>query len=281
MFEDASATDTTTVGERRRDIRREQRVKKGRTLSIRLLIIAGLVMLLAVAGVIAYNSEFLAISEVRVNGAEHLSADHLKEVAAVPVGSTLLRVDTEGIKARLEADPWIKQASVERELPATLILNISERRVFAQAEIIPDVTNATITHWLISEDGVWLGTLDGPEETQVLGNLDLKGLVMIKDVSRAVRPQLGAEVKDEGVANALAILAGFSDEMRGLVATISAPDRTRTTLGLLNNVGVAFGAAEDIPAKESAIITLLNAHPDTLTYINVRVPDRATYRAVE
>ncbi|MDR1358147.1 MAG: cell division protein FtsQ/DivIB, partial [Coriobacteriales bacterium] len=78
-----------------------------------------------------------------------------------------------------------------------------------------------------------------------------------------------------------ALLRDFSPEMRAMVASISAPDAVKTTLTLYNNVGVAFGAAEDIEAKEQAIATLLAEHEGKVTYINVRVADRATYRAAE
>jgi hypothetical protein len=46
-------------------------------------------------------------------------------------------------------------------------------------------------------------------------------------------------------------------------------------------VGVAFGAAEDIAAKETAILSLLKEHEGNITYINVRVANRATYRGLE
>jgi cell division protein FtsQ len=281
VFTDERAAATATVGERRRSIRRAQQAEKGRSVSLRMLVVAGLVLVLVLAGLILYNSSFLSITEVRVEGAEHLSSERLTELAAVPADSTLLRVDADGISARLETDPWVKRASVAREFPGVLVLNIEERSIAASVEIIPDTTSAQITHWLISDDAVWLGALDGAEQTAAFRSDEAADLPMFKDISRAVRPLLGVASTDEGIVNALAILAGFSEEMRGLVASISAPDRTKTTLNLTNNVGVAFGAADDITAKESAIITLLNAHPNTITYINVRVPDRATYRAVE
>jgi cell division protein FtsQ len=171
---------------------------------------------------------------------------------------------------------------VDREFPATLVLRIEERPVAMRVEVIPDSATAVIKHWLLSDDGYWLGSLEDAEgKAQAVNASDVSDKPLLKDISRAVRPVSGAKTDDEGILNALGILAGFSEEMRGLVQSLSAPDKTRTTLTLVNNVGVAFGAAEDIAAKEQAIKTLLNAHPGTITYINVRIPERATYRAVE
>ena len=101
----------------------------------------------------------------------------------------------------------------------------------------------------------------------------------LTEVSRTVRPVVGESVSDGGLSNALAIINGLSAELRLQIQHISAPDRVRTTLTLTNNVSIAFGAAEDIAAKEQVIKALLAEHQGKITYINVRVPDRATYRA--
>jgi hypothetical protein len=108
---------------------------------------------------------------------------------------------------------------------------------------------------------------------------ELGQFASIKDVSQGISPQTGKLVADEGVLNALAIVNGFTPEMLALVRSISAPDRVKTMIALTNNVEVAFGAAEDIAAKEQVIRTMLVEHEGAITYINVRVADRATYRA--
>jgi hypothetical protein len=110
---------------------------------------------------------------------------------------------------------------------------------------------------------------------------EVEQLPHIREVSRSINPEIGKAITDEGVLNALDIVRGFSTEMLALVQSISAPDRVRTTLMLTNNVGVAFGGAEDIVAKEKVILALLAEHEGTLASINVRVADRATYRATQ
>jgi cell division protein FtsQ len=244
-----------------------------------LIIAASVVLVLLAAAIFVYNSEIFAVKQVRTEGANHLTTEHLTMLAEVPVDTTLLKVDADGICSRLKADPWVKNASVNREFPNTLVLMIEERPITAQVEIIPEGTSSQFSRWLLSDDSVWLGMLGGDSTIAAVSADEVAKIPMIKDVSRTLQPELGAKVSDEGVLNALAILNGFSAEMRALVASISAPDKSQTTLNLLNNVSVAFGAADEIAAKETAIITLLNAHAGSLTYINVRVPEHATYRA--
>ena len=108
---------------------------------------------------------------------------------------------------------------------------------------------------------------------------DARKLPHIKDISKSVEPQVGATTENEGILNALAIINGFSPQMLAYVKTISAPDKVKTVLSLTNNVGVAFGVAEDIEVKEQVILTLLAEHEGKITYINVRVADRVSYRA--
>jgi cell division protein FtsQ len=129
---------------------------------------------------------------------------------------------------------------------------------------------------------MWLGSVDTVNSVSVQVSEELlDSLPSIRDVPRTVIPELGSLATEGGILNALAILGGLSAEMRGQVSSISAPDAVKTVLTLKNNVTVAFGAAEDIEAKEIAVKTLLAEHQGTITSINVRVPDRATYRAAE
>ncbi|MDR2673044.1 MAG: FtsQ-type POTRA domain-containing protein [Coriobacteriales bacterium] len=257
-------------------------VKKRSRLRARFII--ALVILVALAGgyIALYNSDLFPITNIRVAGTVHLNNDYALETAAVPEDSTFLRLDTEGISARLLALPWIKEVNLERVFPSDLVITITEQPIAATVDIVPERAGDQTSHWLIADDGTWIAASDNQDATQVvLDNEQMAKLTKIKDVSAAVRPESGAVERDPGISNALAILKGFSSEMRAMVAAISAPDAVKTTLTLYNNVGVAFGAAEDIPAKEDAIATLLEEHKGKITYINVRVANRATYRATE
>jgi cell division protein FtsQ len=130
-----------------------------------------------------------------------------------------------------------------------------------------------------SPEGAALGTESQAASSGVrVDPAEFVKIPVIRDVSAAVRPVSGEKETDEGITNALALLTGFSEDMRAMVASISAPNAVKTRLTLYNNVGVAFGTAEDIQAKEQAIATLLAEHEGAITSINVRVADRATYR---
>lgn len=322
-----------TVAEERRRINSGKSSRQGVSGKLMAILIAMVVMV--VAGFALYHSSFLTISEVRVEGAQRLTAQRLTDLAAVPAGSTLLRVDGNAIAKRLESDPWVQSAQIHREFPATLVLVIEERQIAATVDVLADTPTGASQRWLIGYDGIWLdgwdnlalnqsavssqesGTTadesgDGSTGSEVAaddgaesaadgengdddGTAQAKSLLedvkvyaseldtvpLIKDVVRTIDPVTGEMVTDEGVVNALAIINGFTADMLAQVAFISAPDKVKTELTLRNFVHVAFGIAEDIPNKEAAILTLLAEHEGNITYINVRVASRATYRTTE
>jgi cell division protein FtsQ len=269
----------TTFAEQKRRMRSEQRRRRGAQISVRALVIAGLIAVLAIAAFAIYESSLFTIIDIRVNGAQRLTNEHLTKLADVAEGETLLRVDAQAIERSLEADAWVESARVERSFPGTLVLQITERRPLALVELLPDAGTGERSRWLVSPDGIWLVKVGDTGGAVQLNPEELGTWPQISDVSHSVKPVVGDKVTDDGLNNALAVLNGFSAEMLAQVAAVSAPDQANTNLTLRNNVWVAFGAARDVKAKESAITTLLNTHPDSLVSINVRVPDRPSYRS--
>jgi hypothetical protein len=353
------------------------RARRGSGLFGKLIgVLVGLIVL-ALIGIAVFFSPLFMIESIQVEGASRLTDERVTELAAVPEGTTLLRVDLDSIRARLETDPWVEAVEVRRAFPSTVVLRITERTIAALVEIPPEVSTATASSWLISTDGIWLGKLDneayqaqleaqgediyveaeanagtqadegteavegteagegedaqneaaaqdeaatddgaaaqteegsggaeegsggadgeqGSVESQTSSSpapslskdafitlADVQHLPIIKKVAYTVIPELGKHADDEGIDNALAIINGFSEGMLALVQSIDAPDRAKTMLTLTNHVIVAFGVAEDLEAKETAIRTLLVEHEGSLTYINVRVADRPSIRAAE
>jgi len=248
----------------------------------KLLIAAGVVVALGAIAALLFFSSIFPITNVTVAGNLKLQSGYVIKLADVPQGSTYFRTDTESIKARLLTEPWILDASVERGFPDTLVLRIVEQPIAAVVSIVPESANDSIQQWVIAEDGTWIAQVEDDVVGQARINADeLLKLTKIKDINAAVRPQAGVRETDEGILNALTLLTGFSNEMREMVAVISAPDAVQTNLKLYNNVTVAFGLAEDIEAKELAIATLLAEHEGYIISINVRVADRASYSGTQ
>jgi len=119
----------------------EQLAALARRLLIAGKVLAALVVLvaalaggrLAVKHVVA--SPRFALHEVRVSPTAHVTHDQVVELSTVLPGDRLLALDTDVIAARLTQHPWIAAARVRRELPSTLVIDVTERHAAALAVI--------------------------------------------------------------------------------------------------------------------------------------------------
>ena len=66
-----------------------------------------------------------------------------------------------------------------------------------------------------------------------------------------------------------------------MVVGYSAPTPDSITLTLTTGVEVSVGSATQIPTKERIIREILDKYEGKLTYINVRVPSKPSYRMVQ
>ncbi len=250
----------------------------------RFLVFLLAVGLLVMGAVYVYSSDLLSIDEVRVSGVDHLTSEEMSQLAAVPASATLLRVDTEAIEERLKTNSWVEDAQVKRVFPHTLELNITERGIAAVVEVT-SVEAQAIETWAMSKDGMWLMLIpsEGSEESEGLSTKiyeDAKQVLHITEVPLDVHPEAGTPCTDTSVLNALAIVSGFTTNLADQVKVVSATDTANTILTLENGIQIAFGTADDIRDKERVCLKLMEEYPDQISYINVRVVDKPTWRAV-
>lgn len=265
---------------------RAHRVKTSyRNYVMRIFGAIALVAVLFVVGILVYNSSLFTVTKVTVSGVEHLTASAMTDLAAVPTGTTLLRIDEAGIRSRLAKEPWVKEVAFKRVFPDTLELAITERSIAAIVDV--PVDNAQkIETWAISADRIWLMPIppQGSKEAAAINQRvyeDAASVLKITGVPYGISPHIGDSCEDENVNNALAIVNGFTTPLADQVRTVSATGTETTTLILENGVEIAFGTARDIRDKERVCLELMEKYEGTITYINVRVVDRPTWRLVE
>jgi cell division protein FtsQ len=70
---------------------------------------------------------YFSVSEIVVTPTQHVRAGTLLESVNLRPGMSLWRVDPERLAAQLEAEPWIRRATVRREFPRRLIVDLTER----------------------------------------------------------------------------------------------------------------------------------------------------------
>ena len=254
-------------GRKLSDAKREERERRQHQARFkRLLVVAAVLggVALVVWGAFAlYRAPVFTVRDLVVTGADHYTKDQVVRIARIPAGVTLVRLPAADIKRRLEADPWIASAEVDRDYPSTVRIAIAERTPAAVVDAGGDRL------WLVSTDGRWLGPRT--EGTKLLP--------VIEDVPK-LAPRAGAAVREVEVANAVKVLAGLSPKLRKRIVTVSAPTVEETALKTRGGVEIFVGTATEMAVKDKIIGEILAEH-DGVVYINVRVTDRPTWRGLE
>jgi len=80
-------------------------------------------------------SSRFALREIRVGPSAHLGREQIEALAGIGLGDPLLDLDTDQVAARLARHPWIAAARVQRQLPGTLVIEVTERRAAAVATL--------------------------------------------------------------------------------------------------------------------------------------------------
>lgn len=196
---------------------------------------AGLAAMLALAGTagwVVLGSPLFDTRAVQVVGTRELSADTVLTVAAVPLGTSLLRLDTEGIETRVAALPRVATVRVSRTLGGTVRIAVTERTPIA----------------------VWPGP-DGVHLVDATGTAYLT-------VARAPRglPELRlARVGpgDDRTIAALTVLTELPGPLRAQVLSVAARSPADVVLRLTEGRVVRWGDVADGDRKAAVLGPLL------------------------
>ena len=81
-------------------------------------------------GIVAAITPF-KLSDVTVEGRDYVTREAILAALNVQAGDSLLGIDLQAARKRLEAIDWVASATVERRLPDTLYVTLKERRAVA------------------------------------------------------------------------------------------------------------------------------------------------------
>jgi cell division protein FtsQ len=201
---------------------------------------AGLVML-ALAGALAWvllGSSLFDARSVQVVGTRELSADVVRAVAAVPLGTSMLKLDTKIIQDRVAALARVASVQVRCNLDGTVRIEVTERTPVAI------VRRGSAAH-LVDVTGTDYAAL--PAGPPALPELR---------VAR-VGPQ------DAAAVAALTVLTGLPEWLRVQVRSISAESPANVVLSLNNKREVHWGGVEEGDRK-AAVLGPLLTQPGTI-----------------
>jgi cell division protein FtsQ len=191
--------------------------------------------LLALAGALAWVllvSSLFDARSVQVAGTTELPADVVRAVAAVPLGTPMLRLDTGAIETRVAAIPRVASAQVQCNLDGTVRIEVTERNPVAVMR---------------RGDGAHLVDATGTDYAAVPAAPP--GLPELRVARVAPR--------DAATLTALTVLTGLPEWLRVQVRSIAAKSPSEVVLSLDNKREVRWGDAEDGDRKAAVLGPLL------------------------
>ncbi len=94
-------------------------------------VIIGSFLLLAGGYRYLITAPYFSVEQITVKGLKQLSPEQVISQSQLKINDNIFAVDLVQVKKRLEAHPWIEQASVQRTLPRSLKIKIKEREAVA------------------------------------------------------------------------------------------------------------------------------------------------------
>lgn len=204
-----------------------------------------------------FFSPLLIVKDVKVSGARFTDEAEIAEVADL-IGrrQNLLLLPTEEVRARVEELAWVAEADVDRMLPGTVRIKVTEHKPAL-------VLSLGSARWTIDKDGRVLATGAARDDLPVLAGVEVgsiePGLQLMTDESEA----------------ALAVFRSLPGSLRKEVVGVFAPTPERISLSLAGGTTVRYGSAERGADKNEVLRVLLGrlkGEGPMPAYIDVRVP---------
>lgn len=227
-----------------------------RTKRRRILSGAGALGALGVVGWVALGSPLLAVDEVKIVGARHTTAAEIATAAGLGSEDNLLLMSTEEVEAKAETLPWVRTAEVDRILPGTVRVRVTER-------VPAMVVSLGAAQWTIDARGYVLDSGAVSPKLPVLGGAETGDI------------EPGAQLVTPEIQDALKAFRSMSNKLRSDIVAVIAPSFERISFSLSDGTLIRFGAAERLAAKNQvldALLTRLRQQDRSAAYIDVRVP---------
>ncbi|MBP3885678.1 MAG: FtsQ-type POTRA domain-containing protein, partial [Olsenella sp.] len=229
---------------------------------------------------LSYTPAF-TINEVAAESTEHVSSENIIKLANIPSGSTLLNLDEASVTANLRKNPWVGEVSYVREFPSTLKITITERTV--DSLVVMSTGNMA---WCLGNGNVWIEPVsisvgEGRSVNEAaLAKAREMGALLITGVPPSISPVAGSKATDEVLDAIEEYRRLFSEEFSAQIVSFSASGLDSISCVLASGVEISLGPATNVETKESVARELLAKYAGKITYINVRVPSKPSYRMV-
>ncbi|WP_084539711.1 cell division protein FtsQ/DivIB [Azorhizobium doebereinerae] len=204
-------------------------------------------------GDVAANVAGFKITQVGLSGQNHVTPAEILAAAGIKPTTSLLFVDADATRQKLEAMPWIASATVRKLYPDRIEIAVVEREAYALWQVNGEIR-------VIAKDGMPIAPYsDDP-----------------RYISLPIVVGEGAQKKVQEIVDALGRLPAIRDQVR---AAILVAER-RWTLKLRNGIDVRLPEV----GLDGALMELADLDRDKklltrdITIVDLRLPDRVVVR---
>jgi cell division protein FtsQ len=203
---------------------------------------------------VLFGSRVLVVRHVEVTGTRIVPQSRIVAATGVRLGGSMIHLDTAAVADRVAAIPQVESVRVARHWPATLRIDVRERRPVA-------VAVRGRRYYEIDRFGV----------TVLATPVRPRGLVDL--VVAAPGP------RDPATTAALGVWSRLPDEFRRRVSAVEATDPEAVTLRLRSGVSVVWGSPERTAEKARLVEALVGTPAGRAAHtIDVSSPEVVTTR---
>jgi cell division protein FtsQ len=215
----------------------------------RLAYVAAAIVVLLFGGWVLWGTSLMGVREVRVTGIGILSEAEVREVAAVPERTPLLRVRTGEVAERVAALAPVADVRVRRDWPSAVVIEVVERTP-AAAVPVPD------GFVVLDRSGVVFHTVEEAGDLPVL-------------IVASPGPA------DAATRAALTVLAALTPQLRADLESLTVQGPARIQLALRSGWTVLWGDESESEDKAQVATALLDRDGDV---IDVSAPEVVSIR---
>jgi len=190
-----------------------------------------LVVLAALIVWLFYYSSALAVSGVRISGADTVPVATIEQEAAAPIGTPLATVDLRSIADRVRTIPAVADAQVTRAWPDKIVIVVTER---VPVVVVTDGSRFE----LVDATGTAFRTV--PDRPAGLPEAKVTGTR-----------------RDVTIRSVVTVSAALPDTLRSQVGSITAESPDSITLNLGSKVRVVWGSSDDSERKAEVLSVLM------------------------
>lgn len=234
-----------------------------------------------------YENADFAVQRVDVQTDGVVTPDQLRSWSGVKPGANLIALDLASVKRNLELEPVIDSVSVERVLPRTLKIRVTERKPVAQVNMprINAENGVAISVFQLDVTGVVMLPLDPHMSVIPLSQIKNVGLPVITGLNDS-QLQLGHRVALPQARAALQLISAFGcSPMAGLVdlrrLDVSAPGIVVITTGQGGEITFGLQNLEQQLGRWRAIYDLGQHNNKAIASADLAVGDNVPVRWME